>query len=238
LEYYFTDKNNIRKDTLLIINEEAEHLFKVLRRKEGQELYVTDGEYSVYKCEIIKAGKYEISCSITDRYYKLNEPDIKITLYPALLRNHDRFEFIIEKAVELGVHEIYPVITDRVLNKEWNKRDRWQSIAMSAMKQSQRCYLPFINEPSEFVDLINRLNENSVNIIGHENENKSRNLNELIKSVSYNNECSVFTGPEGGFSPEEILLAEKNKFSFIKLGNRKMRSETAAIVLSSLFLFR
>jgi 16S rRNA (uracil1498-N3)-methyltransferase len=140
------------------------------------------------------------------------------------LKNPSRFEFALEKSVEIGVNEITPLITEHVINKETEKTGRWQSIALSAMKQSQRCYLPKINKPVNFNEAI-KIHGEICKIIAHERTDKK------YKFISETgNDISLFIGPEGGFTDDEIDEAKMNDFKILNLGKRKLRSETAALV--------
>ncbi len=226
MEYYYTPKQYVSSATLSIVDDEARHLGRVLRKQQGEEIFVTDGEGSVYRCKINSLKKELIDCIITEKIISLNEPKIKINLYQSLIKNPDRFEFAIEKAVELGVHTIHPVITEHVINKTTNKTERWQAIALSAMKQSQRCVLPKIYEPVNFTDAIVSA-KGELKLIADEKENDSRlSIADIEDSFST---IDIFIGPEGGFTPQEAELAISQGFKILSLGARKFRSETAAI---------
>lgn len=232
MEYYYVVKENISGDKLRIIGKEAGHLIRVLRKKTGDEIYVTDGERNLYKGRIIKAGK-GIECEIIEKSYNVSELELKVTLFPALLRNPTRFEFIVEKATELGVYEIIPIITENVVARR-KRQERWQSIALSAMKQSQRCYLPKVSEPVGFIEAIERAASNEAKIIAHEKGETDYKSLADFGSVS---SVSVFVGPEGGFTEEEIEAAAHHGFKVLKLGERKLRSETAALVILGRLLY-
>jgi 16S rRNA (uracil1498-N3)-methyltransferase len=237
MEYYYTSKTNIEQNKLFITGEEAKHLSKVLRKKPGEEIYVTDGERNVYRSEIQSIDRGKIVCRITEKFYNLNEPSVQISLHQALLKNPSRFEFVIEKATELGVYEINPIITENVINKTHDKTDRWQTIALPAIKQSQRCYLPLVNHPIYFEEAIKSLHKNQIKLIADERQSTT-NI-EKVKSILSKNKnagVSLFIGPEGGFSQNEIELAKGSGFDIINLGPRKYRSETAAIVALTLML--
>lgn len=235
MEYYYTPKEYTSSKSLTVVDDEAKHLGRVLRKKTGQEIFVTDGEGNLFKTKITNISKEIIDCEVLEKYFRLNEPEIKITLYQSLIKNPDRFEFVIEKAVELGVSEIQPVITENVINKASNKSERWKSIAISAMKQSQRCWLPDLKEPAAFIDAITSA-KSGIKLIADE-----RNLNGYIdaKQVRFESDdktIDIFIGPEGGFTKEEIGFAEGNNFKILNLGSRKYRSETAALLSIGLLL--
>jgi 16S rRNA (uracil1498-N3)-methyltransferase len=230
VEYCYTPKQYISGSSLSIVDEESRHLIRVLRKKAGEKIHVTDGLGNVYECEIEKTSRDITECIIISSQSNLNEPVLNVKLYPSILKNPDRFEFVIEKSVELGVKEIQPVITEFVVNKFTNKTERWNKIAVSAMKQSQRCYLPLINEPVKYSEAV--VAAGGIKLIAHEKYG-----NRLCEVMSDNkNIISLFIGPEGGFSENEIKMASDNSFTIVKLSERKFRSETAALVLLSKIL--
>lgn len=232
MEYYYTPKENISSGSLTIVDDEAKHLGKVLRKNAGDELYVTDGLGNLYRVKITSAEKASIECTILEKLPGINEPERKVILYQSLIKNPDRFEFSIEKSVELGVNEIYPVITEHTINKTTNKIERWQSIALSAMKQSQRCLLPKVNSPVTFAEAISTCKA-SIKLIADETASISDGG---FSRFTDKESIAVFIGPEGGFSPEEITLAVSNGFERLSLGPRKFRSETASILAVGLIL--
>ncbi len=237
MEYYFSDKKNVSETSLVIKGDESKHLLRVLRKSKGEEIYVTDGERNLYKTVIAEINRDEIVCNISEKLFDINESEIRITLYLSLLKNPSRFEFVIEKATELGVHEITPVITHNVINKDFDKCKRWQLIALSAMKQSQRCYLPKVNHPSNFSEVLSTAGKNDLKVIADErNFENSICADELKRLTSGSRPVSLFIGPEGGFTKEEISSAVKAGFAVLSLGERKLRSETAAIAALSVLL--
>lgn len=231
MEYYYTPRSYVSGTSLSIVDDEAKHLARVLRKKAGEDIFVTDGEGNLYKTKITNIAKELIDCSIIEKFYGLNEPETKITLYQSLLKNPDRFEFVIEKAVELGVYSIQPVVTENVINKTTNKADRWQSIALAAMKQSQRCVLPKIHEPINFAEALSSITSGD-KLIAHE-----KAVSEPFTGIGISGkEVNLFIGPEGGFNDEEITAALDKGFITLNLGPRKYRSETAAIVAAAAIL--
>ena len=233
MEYYYTPKQYISSGSLTIVDDEAKHIARVLRKRTGEEIFVTDGLGNLYKTKIDSIGKDIIECKVTESFKGLNEPAVKINLYQSLIKNPDRLEFSIEKSVELGVHEIHTVVSENVVNKTTNKTERWQSIALSAMKQSQRCYLPKVNEPVSFNDAVTN-SKGELKLIADEKDNPGRiNIQDTRGSHS---SIDLFIGPEGGFTPSEAELAVSSGFKILDLGPRKYRSETAAIFAISIIL--
>ncbi len=241
MEHFYTPKKFITKNSLLIEGDEANHLKKVLRKNSGDIIRVTDGENSLYECSIENISGEKIECKIISRIEETFEPKIKIHLFPALLKSTERFGFMIEKSVELGVHEIHPVISEHVEVKSADKTKRWNTISLSAMKQSQRCYLPKVNPPVDFETAIKNCGT-ELKLIAHEKTFTFSSPLIFGKSMFQPAgklemvSIAVFIGPEGGFSEKEIALAESYGAKIISLGKRKLRSETASIIISGFLL--
>lgn len=233
MEYYYTPKEYISSSSLTIVDEEVRHLKRVLRKNAGDEIYVTDGLGNLYKTKISNVNKEIIECEILERSANLNEPKIKLTLFQSLLKSPDRFEFVIEKATELGVYEIQPIVTEYVINKTANKTERWKAIALSAMKQSQRCFLPAVREPVIFTEAIQTFGS-ELKLIADE---RKYEIAVDVHSLSQKpDSISLFIGPEGGFTKEEVEIALQNGCKILHLGTRKYRSETAALISAGLLL--
>jgi len=236
MEYYYTNTENINteKGELIIDGFEFRHLIKVLRKKTGEDIVITDGKRNIFKCTIVNIEKDRLSCSINEVLFNLYEPELKIRLCVPLLRNSDRFEFLIEKAVELGVNEIQPVISGYTVPKEGltsSKSERLRKIMIAAMGQAQRCYLPQLKDDITLAELIS-LTKNDINkVVMYEFAGK---MSEKDAS-NYSDKLTILIGPEGGFSSEEIELLKEHRWRIMSLGERKIRSETAGII--SVFYF-
>jgi 16S rRNA (uracil1498-N3)-methyltransferase len=173
MEYYFTPKENIDESkSLLIIDDfEYRHLAKVLRKKAGDLITITDGCRNIYHCEIENIDSRNITCRIINKDYNKFEPDTEIVLCISLLRNMDRLEFAIEKAVELGVYCIQPVITEFTVNKNIlsnSKIKRIRKIIIGAMGQSQRCLLPELRSELKLNELIKSTHSETNKIVMYE----------------------------------------------------------------------
>ncbi|MEP7146496.1 MAG: RsmE family RNA methyltransferase [bacterium] len=218
------------KNKLIINNFEFKHLTKVLRKRAGDSLTVTDGERNIYQCKIIFVNKNEILCDIFSKEFNLYEAKTEVTLYLSPLKNSSRFEFAVEKAVELGVVSIKPVSTEHTFNiNEFSrsKIERINKIIIGAMGQSQRCFLPEFHNLITFKDMLNYEKEKKNNkIVMYEFSDNISDHN----FDGYENKVSLLIGPEGGFADEEIDLLKKNKWEIKSLGARKLRAETAAVV--------
>lgn len=231
MEYYYINKEKISPDKKFITIDgfQYRHLAVVLRKRIGDFIEITDGNLNVYKTKIVNFNKSEIICEIINHSYNINEPDISLTLYISLLRNPDRFEFAIEKCVELGVKSIVPVVTERTIQKSGlsnTKITRLNRIIESAVGQSQRCFLPKIEKSLDFMELINQTECKLNKVVLYEfSENSDNDL-----KYKFQQELCIFVGPEGGFSDSEIELLKYHKWLDYSLGKRKLRAETAAIV--------
>ena len=191
MEYYFTKKGNVNpeKSELIVDDFEYKHLVKVLRKSTGDEITITDGERNIYSCIIKEIEKSRIICAIQKTNYNLYELTVDIRLFLSPLRNLSRFEFAVEKAVELGVNSIHPVITEHTVNKNIfssSKTERLRKIIIGAMGQSQRCLLPKLYEPVTFEKMI----ENTSELISE--KMKENNFNSLIKEFEKNKDEKLF----------------------------------------------
>ncbi|WDO12180.1 16S rRNA (uracil(1498)-N(3))-methyltransferase [Flavobacterium sp. WW92] len=205
--------------------EESKHIIKVLRKKEGDNLYVTNGLGYLFKTEITLAS--DSKCLVKIVCSEKSEPSkYYLHLAVAPTKMNDRFEWFLEKATEIGISEITPIICDHSERKVI-KTDRFDKIILSAMKQSLHYYLPKLNEPILFKDFIKQQKSEGLNLIAHCEETDKKSLKEVVKP---NKDITILIGPEGDFSEKEIKLALENKYIPVTLGNTRLRTETAAVV--------
>ncbi|TWI13826.1 16S rRNA (uracil1498-N3)-methyltransferase [Flavobacterium cauense R2A-7] len=221
--FYNPDINSASKE-FSFDKEESKHIVKVLRKKEGDVLHVTNGLGNLFHTEIILASDKKCTVKITQT--ETQKPTgFRLHLAVAPTKMNDRFEWFLEKATEIGVHEITPIICDHSERKVI-KTERFDKIIQSAMKQSLQFHLPKLNEPISLKDFINQ--EHSGNLcIAHCEETDKKLLKEVVKP---NEAYTILIGPEGDFSEKEIELALKNKYIPVSLGNTRLRTETAAVV--------
>jgi len=204
--------------------EESKHIVKVLRKKDGDTLFVTNGLGFIFKTEIVLAIDTKCTVKIVG-FEKAPTATYHLHLAVAPTKMNDRFEWFLEKATEIGISEITPIICDHSERKQI-KIDRFDKIITSSMKQSNQYYLPKLNEPIAFKDFMKMQHEGSL-FIAHCEETDKKLLKELIKP---NTNITMLIGPEGDFSNKEIQLAVEKKFIPVSLGNTRLRTETAAIV--------
>ncbi|WP_395065693.1 16S rRNA (uracil(1498)-N(3))-methyltransferase [Flavobacterium sp.] len=204
--------------------EESKHIIKVLRKKESDILYVTNGLGFLFKTKITLAS--DSKCCVEILSFNKQEPSkYHLHLAVAPTKMNERYEWFLEKATEIGVQEITPILCEHS-ERKIIKIDRFQKIIESAMKQSLHNYIPIINEPITFKDFLKKTHKGQ-KFIAHCEETNKKSLKEELQP---NQDAIILIGPEGDFSTKEIQLALDNTFIPVSLGNTRLRTETAAIV--------
>ncbi|QLE00308.1 16S rRNA (uracil(1498)-N(3))-methyltransferase [Galbibacter sp. BG1] len=204
--------------------EESRHIGKVLRKKEGDTLYITNGKGWLFEAEIINADIKNCIVSIQKSQLK-HKKNYRLHMAVAPTKMNDRFEWFLEKATEIGIDEITPIICEHSERKKI-KPERYEKILQAAMKQSLSCYLPQLNEAINLSDFINREHEGQLFIAHCEDQEKFN----LKRKIMADNEVVILIGPEGDFSLEEINSARENGYIPVNLSDNRLRTETAAIV--------
>jgi 16S rRNA (uracil1498-N3)-methyltransferase len=233
LEYFYAPSGAITAGVVRIDGDEFAHLSHVMRRKAGDIIGVSDGRGTAYIAEITSVEKRMAIATVRSSHPMLHEPASVVVLAAALLKNPSRFDFLIEKATEIGVRSIIPLLTERTIPRH-ARTERWQKLALSAMKQSGRCILPDVRAPMTFDELLkpgNTLGEKRW--LFHEAADGAMTAS---GEASTTGSHLVVIGPEGGFTDEEVRLATQSGFAAIRLGTRRLRSETAAIAAAARFL--
>ncbi|MDG2418316.1 MAG: 16S rRNA (uracil(1498)-N(3))-methyltransferase [Saprospiraceae bacterium] len=221
MQLFFT--KNIKGNIATFETEEARHI-QVLRKNVGDVLQFVDGEGGMYKGEIIELHKKQCLLSILEHIHLYNERKVKLHIGIAPTKNIARLEWFLEKATEIGIEEITPILCDRSERKRI-RTDRLEKITMSAMKQSLKAFLPKLNELTNYQDFIKKRNDD-IKYIAYCNDNA---LSHLKKEYSGAKNVTILIGPEGDFSPKEVKLALENSFQGISLGTSRLRTETAGI---------
>lgn len=214
-------------DRAAVYGEDAKHISSVLRMKAGELLVLCDGEKNDFLCKIVSAEKELAQLEILEQRKNKAEPDVRITLYQCLPKG-DKFDFIVQKAVELGVHRIVPVISKRCVSRPDSKSaakkvSRWQKISEEAAKQCGRGIIPEIDSLVGFEAAVK--NNRGLGILLY--ECGGERLNRILEADC--REIGIFVGSEGGFEKEEAELAVKSGIKLGTLGTRILRCETAPI---------
>ena len=229
---FYINEYDSSKKQIALDEDTSKHIVQVLRMKKREELNLTDGKGNLLTAEIIDDHKKHCSVQIIDS--RFTPPDSrKITVAISLLKNSSRFEWFLEKATEIGIHEIIPLICKRT-EKQKFREDRMQNILVSAMLQSQQSWLPVLHKPIDYVLIFRQeeITHTSQKFIAHCIEEEKRNLADLVNETLSSQ--VILIGPEGDFTNEEVQLAIHNHFDAVSLGETRLRAETAGIVAATI----
>ncbi|WXR61138.1 RsmE family RNA methyltransferase [Peptostreptococcaceae bacterium AGR-M142] len=242
MDRFFSNNIDLQSNKIIIDGDDVKHITKVLRMKEDNLLEICDNNDNEYIAKITTMSKKEICLDIVEHKKVKRESKININLFQGYPKGA-KFELIIQKLTEIGVCNITPIITARVINKslrekEAKKFDRWEKIIYEASKQSKRGVIPKLNGFLSLKEMIDKTEEDDLKIVFYENED-DLNLKDIVKKINKENikSISIVIGPEGGFEEDEIGLLKENNYHISTLGKRILRTETASIVAASLILY-
>ena len=233
MELFFSDR--IGADSLVLTPEDSLHCARVLRHRVGDEICVIDGEGTMYECTVLSDNPKQLSAGIVNRHPQWHAHPYRLAMGVCPTKNNDRFEWFVEKAVEVGVDSIYPLEGDRSERRVY-KGERARKIALSAAKQSLKASLPEIGEMVPVRDFVGA-GRNGLKLIAYCFDDErvprlalSEVVSEYLSSHRENPEITVLIGPEGDFSPSEAEYALQNGYVPVHLGPSRLRTETAALV--------
>ena len=211
--------------------EESGHCVRVLRHRAGDEIHVIDGAGTMYRCRLADADPRGAGAEVLETFPGWGGHPYRLTVACCPTKNNERFEWFVEKATEVGVDAIVPVIGERSERKVY-KTDRARRIALSATKQSLKARIPDIAEPMSVKDFILQSGD-GLKLIAYcfEGDTKRISIREALQSCR--GDVTVLIGPEGDFSPEEARLALEHGFIPVHLGSSRLRTETAAVVAAT-----
>lgn len=207
--------------------EESKHCVKVLRMRCGDELHITDGRGTMYRCKVVDDNAKHCTVEVVESIPEYEKPEYRLTMAVAPTKNIDRFEWFLEKATEVGVSEVYAIECDHSERRQI-KREREEKVITSAVKQSLKAYHPTLHDMTPVRQLMEMPFEGE-KYIAHCNSTLGEReyLGSLVKKGE---NILILIGPEGDFSEEEITFALQNGFKPITLGRERLRTETAAVV--------
>lgn len=231
MQLFYNPTINETTENFSFDKEESKHIIKVLRKKDTDILFVTNGLGLLFKTEITLASDNKCTVKIL-AVEKATPSKFHLHLVVAPTKMNDRYEWFLEKATEIGVHEITPIICERSERKVINT-ERFDKILLTAMKQSNVLFLPKLNEAIPLKEFLKCKNEGLL-LIAHCEETDKKSLKSVLK---LNENVTLLIGPEGDFSEKEIALALENKYIPVSLGNTRLRTETAAIVACHSVIF-
>jgi 16S rRNA (uracil1498-N3)-methyltransferase len=204
---------------------ESRHIVKVLRKKEGDVVYITDGKGFLYTSKINIASDKKCLATIFSSEEQKKERDYLLNIAIAPTKNNERFEWFLEKATEIGIDAITPIITQNS-ERRVIKKERLEKIIQSAMKQSLKFHLPVLNDPVSFNEFLDQKFEGNL-YIAHCHDTDKKGMKALIQPKE---NLTILIGPEGDFSSEEVSQSVHAGCIPISLGEARLRTETAAIV--------
>ncbi|MCR3758199.1 16S rRNA (uracil(1498)-N(3))-methyltransferase [Clostridium felsineum] len=238
---FFVGTEDICDSAAYIYGDDVKHIYKVLRLKIGEKVSINDGNSHEFLGEIEEITKETVKVKIIEKLDINNESPVNVYLYQGFPKAA-KMDMIVQKNSELGIKEIIPVITKRVVVKneksEFKKIDRWNRIAFEAAKQSKRSVIPKVKEVSSFENMIKDLEKMDLVLVPYENKEEV-GLKRVIKNIQNDKikSVAIVIGPEGGFEEIEIEELEKIGAYIITLGPRILRTETAGLVCTSLVMY-
>lgn len=229
--FYISEYSNNQKE-IELDEDTSRHIVQVLRMKKGEAVNLTDGKGHLLTTHI--SDDHKKHCTVVVDHFTFIEPSArKISVAISLLKNFSRFEWFLEKATEIGVNEIIPMICHRTERQKF-RADRMHNILVSAMLQSQQVWLPVLHSPIDYALLFRQeeIIQKAQKFIAHCVEAEKRNLNDLVNESLPSQ--IILVGPEGDFTEEEITTALANHFIPVALGDNRLRAETAGMVAATL----
>lgn len=239
---FYVEKNQINDKNITVIGDDVNHIKNVLRHRIGDKIDICDNEGSRYFTEVESFFDDRIILHILGKTSVTTEMKTCVTLYQGLPKA-DKLDLIVQKCTELGVAEIVPVITDRVIVKindsnRVNKVERWKKIASEAAKQSGRQKIPVVQDIQKLENVVENLSKYDIVIVPYENEYEHTLKTELRALNGNNQNIAVVIGPEGGFSDKDIeVLVRNSNVRLVSLGKRILRTETAGIATVAMIMY-
>ncbi len=229
LPFFYISNYDDTQNSIVLDEDTSKHMVQVLRMKTGEQLNLTDGKGNLLTCHIAEDNRKQCTVEVKSKI-QIQKSKRSVSIAISLLKNTNRFEWFLEKATEIGVTEIIPLLCERT-EKEKFRQERLQGIVISAMLQSQQCWLPVLQEPVQFQKFIKESTA-ATKLIAHCIEDDKKQLYHFqIETVAT---CQICIGPEGDFTKAEIELALQNDFIPVGLGETRLRTETAGIVVATL----
>lgn len=229
LPFFYTAAAPVTDD--FILNEEtSKHMVQVLRMQNGEQLQLTDGQGKLYTATITDNNRKRCAVSILQTSSQ-QRPAVNVSIAISLVKNASRFEWFLEKATEIGITAIIPLICTRT-EKQHFRKERMNGILISAMLQSRQTWLPILQDPVKFNDVVVNAKQQQKFIAHCEEEKDKVELTGQLLNQSSGK--LILIGPEGDFTTEEIHAAVHNGFIPVALGDTRLRTETAGMVAATL----
>lgn len=220
---------NISGAEVILDETESKHAIRVLRLQKGNPVEIIDGAGGFYTARITDANPKKCRLNIIESQKEFGKKDFQLHIAIAPTKNIERFEWFLEKATEIGIDEITPLLTSHSERKTVN-HDRLEKILVSAIKQSLKAYLPKLNNLTTFKELVSD-NKTDKKFIAYCDDIQKNHLKDVAKKGC---DTLIIIGPEGDFSHDEVKFAIENGFSVVSLGSSRLRTETAGIVVCNI----
>lgn len=241
MQQFFAEPSWIRENKIFMQGSDVNHIRNVLRMKPGEDVRVNDGRGKTYLCCI---SSYEEQTAVLDILKELDsdtELPSRIILFQGLPKG-DKMEWIVQKAVELGVYAIVPFAAKRSVvkldeKKAAKKQARWQLIAKGAAEQSGRGIIPEVSAVQTFTEALRMAGELDVVLIPYELEEGMKETVRILEEIAPGQSVGIFIGPEGGFEEEEVERAKAEGAHAVTLGKRILRTETAGLTALSILMY-
>ncbi len=236
---FFIPKTINKNDEIYLDNSISHQILNVLRMKIDDKFELFNNTGKSFQAKIILEEKNKIKCKIFDEL-EIDYQDININIFQSIIKT-SKMELIIEKLTEIGINSFTPIITERTQKKDidslsLNKLERLKKISIESSEQSGKIHIPLVNNVTNILKL-EPINSDNINVVFYENSEGAININQIKKSNFDKKSISVFIGPVGGFSVDEINYLKKQNCLVVNLGNTIFKSDTAAIISVSLLKY-
>lgn len=241
LPHFFMSSNQIMEDRVCLKRTDAVHIARVLRLGVGDKIVLSDGNGKSYLAVLEQVDKNDVSCKIEKEFATSPQDLPKVTLVQGIPKG-DKMDLIVQKATELGLKGLIPLLSERVVvkleeDKKLKRCERWRRIAIEAAKQCRRPDIPEINSPASWEQVLGNLPPEAAALIPWEEET-AESLKSFLLHSEPPEEIYVFIGPEGGFSLEEVERARLHGVRPVTLGPRILRTETAGLAVLAMILYQ
>ena len=233
---FWVELEDVGEECLVLRGDEAHHLLRVRRYGLGDEIEAVDGAGCCYRARIEKVGQSEVEAAIVAKFQEKGESPVRLHLAPALIKGQ-RFDYVIEKATEVGVASIRPLAVERAVVRPGSerKRERWQRLAQAATKQCGRSRMPLVAVPQSLSDVMAGLARDCDVIWLATPDGQVPGMESVVELGSVGS-VGLLVGPEGGFTAAEVARARAAGASAFSWGDRILRADTAGVVLAALVL--
>ncbi|QRG69550.1 16S rRNA (uracil(1498)-N(3))-methyltransferase [Brevibacillus choshinensis] len=231
MQRYFVEPDHFTDHEVTIVGDDVHHIVNVMRAREGEEIFVSDGAGRSAVAKLVSLSAKEVRASVLELLCEQRELPIRVTIGQGLPKG-EKMEWILQKGTELGAYSFFPFSSERTIvkldaKKEAKKLERWRKIVKEAAEQSHRDVLPQLLAPVSFREALEAGKQYTHCAIAYEKEGGTT-MHQTLTEMNPDDSLLVLIGPEGGFSPDEVALAEEKGFLPVSLGPRILRTETAS----------